>query len=953
VSDSDSSDEGERVVRSAKDKAWDGMKAVVSKISNARKINDWHEMQTQFDLLNKQVDKAKTHIQKEGLPRFYIRTLAELEDSLDVALKDKEAQKKMSKANGRALNRMKLQLRRHNKEFEAKITEYRANPDAEEESASSSSSEESSSSEDESSSDESSDEESVEEKPKKVQKNLEDMDSDDWASSSDESESSSSEDEDTGELKGRARWLKRTVTTTKRVKKERVIEKKKEKKVIEEVKKDKKGLVSSLRLDAIQTGADFDKKLTEVMAARGRKGTDPRDLKQALEVLAKAAQEKFGFHRELQCCMHLIASHFDSNRTIDDYMDVPTWRACHGQLTKACSILEAHPQATLGTVDDDELADLALAAMLAKKKKGAVEEEPEEEEEPKEVIDTEAPPDEAGCVKVVGNLLTYVTRLEDEYVKSLQHINPHTQEYVARLRDERPLEELAGSIQAYYDRSGSTETAATVALLRIEHMYYKHDSIAEAVRDAQAFRAAWGSRDDVHAASRKATAGVSTVEKSHPGSWLGAPTTPSTDSCDTAKSLKELCGYVYDHGDDRCRTRALLCHVAHHALHGRFHAARDLLLMSHLQEVAHDADIETQILYNRAMVLLGLCAFRSGLVHDAHSCLAEICSSRVKELLAQGVQSARWSDKSDEQEKAERRRQTPYHMHVNLDLLECCHLTSAMLLEVPAMVVEEARNKQLRGAPPRTRVTSRHFRKHMDIFSRQVFTGPPENTRDHILCAAKALALGDWRECARLVVELDVWDLIPGTGEAEKVKAMVREKIKAEALRTYLFARADAYDALSLERLCATFEMPERTAHGLVSKMMITKELRGAWDQPTKTIVLRRLEPSPVQALALAYADRCAALVDANERLLDARAGGKGYKDDRRDWDHENGGNKKNRWGGRGGRGGDYGGRGRGRGRGKGRGRGRRGSNSNYVQRKYGNKKYGDQDRRAASARRW
>ena len=30
VSDSDSSDEGERVVRSAKDKAWDGMKAVVS-----------------------------------------------------------------------------------------------------------------------------------------------------------------------------------------------------------------------------------------------------------------------------------------------------------------------------------------------------------------------------------------------------------------------------------------------------------------------------------------------------------------------------------------------------------------------------------------------------------------------------------------------------------------------------------------------------------------------------------------------------------------------------------------------------------------------------------------------------------------------------------------------------------------------------------------------------------
>ena len=67
VSDSDSSDEGERVVRSAKDKAWDGMKAVVSKISNARKINDWHEMQTQFDLLNKQVETSAEKFKRPSI----------------------------------------------------------------------------------------------------------------------------------------------------------------------------------------------------------------------------------------------------------------------------------------------------------------------------------------------------------------------------------------------------------------------------------------------------------------------------------------------------------------------------------------------------------------------------------------------------------------------------------------------------------------------------------------------------------------------------------------------------------------------------------------------------------------------------------------------------------------------------------------------------------------------
>lgn len=158
-----------RVVKSQKDKAWESIRDCVTRMRSAMKINDWSSLHDEFELLGKQIEKSKMLIMKEGLPKFYIKMLMDLEDFVTAMVKDKEAQKKMKPLMLRSFNRMKLVVKKHNKNYENEIKDCREHPEnyveevvedsSSEEESDSDSSEESSDS-DESDSDEDSDEDS-------------------------------------------------------------------------------------------------------------------------------------------------------------------------------------------------------------------------------------------------------------------------------------------------------------------------------------------------------------------------------------------------------------------------------------------------------------------------------------------------------------------------------------------------------------------------------------------------------------------------------------------------------------------------------------------------------------------------------------------------------------------------------------------------------------------------
>lgn len=343
--------------------------------------------------------------------------------------------------------------------------------------------------------------------------------------------------------------------------------------------------------------------------------------------------------------------------------------------------------------------------------------------------------------------------------------------------------------------------------------------------------------------------------------------TPRSQAQDAGNLVIVLCKYLFSNSEGIIRARAMLCQVYFLALHGEYYKARDMMLMSHLQESIPNFDVLSQILYNRTLVQVGLCAFRKGLVYDAQNTLQEICGSgRQKELLAQGVMMQRYSQVSPEQERLEKQRQLPFHMHINLELLECVYLTCSMLLEIPLLA-------QTGSSPDvKKRIISKTYRRMLEYHERQIFTGPPENTRDHVMQASKALAAGEWKKSITFIHSIKIWDLMPNTDD---IKNMLSKQIQEEGLRTYLFTYAPFYDTLAIETLSSMFELDTAKVSAVISKMISHEELAASLDQVTSTVIFRKgVELSRLQSLALTLSDKASALLESNERTLEQRTQG-------------------------------------------------------------------------------
>jgi len=591
----------------------------------------------------------------------------------------------------------------------------------------------------------------------------------------------------------------------------------------------------------VYTPESILKHLRSIVESRGRKNTDRLDQIRTMEKLLDVAVSDY---QRIRVLLTLIATRFDLTSGTGSQMAQEQWKLAAQEIGRL-----------LTTLDDDK--DIVVVESA---------EEWEDDEKQPTINPGET-------FKIPGSVVSFVERLDDELTRVLQHVDPHTAEYVERLTDEGILYTnivraliYAERLKAHPKLEASQESINRVVMRRLEHIYFKPSQV------------------------------ITLLEEN---TWKDIPakfdstTTPRARSTDVADLVQTLSTYLFQNAEGIHKGRAMLCQIYYLALHDQYFKARDMMLMSHLQETIGNFDVNTQILYNRTLTQVGLCAFRAGLVYECQTALQDICGSqRQKELLAQGLQMQRYSQITPEQERLERQRQLPFHMHINLELLECVYLTCSMLLEIPTLA-------QSGSAPDlKKRTISKSYRRMLDYHERQIFTGPPENTRDHVMQASKALAAGEWKKAAEFITTIKIWDLLPKSAE---IKEMLEGQIQEEGLRTYLFTYAPFYDTLNIETLAGMFDLEARKVAAIVSKMIHHEDLAAALDQVNSAIIFRRgVELSRLQSLALTLSDKAQGLIESNERVLEQRTQGTSNAFERQP--------QRGRGGGRGGRGGGRGG---------------------------------------------
>ena len=197
------------------------------------------------------------------------------------------------------------------------------------------------------------------------------------------------------------------------------------------------------------TPEEIFKNLKQIVESRGRKNTDRVDQIRTMEKLLDISVTDY---QRVRILLTVIPTRFDLTSGTGSQMSQEQWKLAEHELSMLLQLLENNP-------------DLVVV-------EGA-EEWDNDEKQP-----TFTPGE---IFKVPGSIVSFVERLDDELTRSLQHIDPHTDEYVDRVRDEGGLYANIVRSLIYEERlrdnpkldAAQRDNINRIVMRRLEHVYFK------------------------------------------------------------------------------------------------------------------------------------------------------------------------------------------------------------------------------------------------------------------------------------------------------------------------------------------------------------------------------------------------------------------------------------------------------------------------------------------------
>ncbi|MGI4815351.1 MAG: PCI domain-containing protein, partial [Janthinobacterium lividum] len=529
--------------------------------------------------------------------------------------------------------------------------------------------------------------------------------------------------------------------------------------------------------------------LRQVAETRGKKNVDKYEQILSLELLVETTAPSGTPFELISIFQMLLSVRFDlaSNQT---FMPLTQWKSCEKDFNSLLDLLERN-------ISLYQVSELGV---------------------PTDDIDIEPTPNDLGVRILTGSVVSLVERLDDELTRSLQNTDSHSSDYLERLKDETIMYKLIVRVQAYMEaitsdaHYQSSEQLARIVMKRFEHVYYKPSDLILANESC-----AWAT--------------------------IPADSKVASKSSTPAELVDGLSKYLHEHVNHGYRQDALLYSIYFYAVNGQYAKARDMFLTSQIFASIHLAESNVQVHYNRALVQLGLSAFRSGSIDECNKILTEIVNSqRSKELLGQGFASKY----PNQATTAEKLKLLPFHQHINLELLDSVYMTCSLLIEIPIIASAAASSSK----DSKRKASIKSFKSKLDFYDRQYFAGPPESIKDHIVHASIALQKGDWVKSYDLLSSIKVWKLLPRTDE---LLAMIKGQLQVEGLRTYIFSYKTIFSKLSVSKLAQKFQMTQDRVSNILNRMLEANEISGSFNDERTFLNFSSNEPqrSRLQELAI------------------------------------------------------------------------------------------------------